>query len=73
VNGNSMGGNDMSAQNVLVTGTSSGFGFLIARSLAEAGHNVLAGMRDAIGRNREPADQLIRYGKDAEGMYFSFG
>jgi NAD(P)-dependent dehydrogenase (short-subunit alcohol dehydrogenase family) len=32
--------------NVFITGTSSGFGFLIAKTLLGAGHNVFAGMRD---------------------------
>jgi NAD(P)-dependent dehydrogenase (short-subunit alcohol dehydrogenase family) len=37
--------------NVLITGTSSGFGFLTVKSLLGAGHNVFAGLRDAKGRN----------------------
>jgi NAD(P)-dependent dehydrogenase (short-subunit alcohol dehydrogenase family) len=36
---------------IVITGASSGFGALSARALADAGHTVYAGMRDAAGRN----------------------
>ena len=42
----------------VVTGTSTGFGFDTARLLAEAGLTVYATMRDATGRNAEPARAL---------------
>jgi NADP-dependent 3-hydroxy acid dehydrogenase YdfG len=42
----------MPAQQVIVvTGSSSGFGAMTVRALADAGHNVYAGKRDIAGRN----------------------
>jgi NAD(P)-dependent dehydrogenase (short-subunit alcohol dehydrogenase family) len=43
---------------VLVTGSSSGFGELIARTLAGAGHHVFASMRGVGSRNAEAAARL---------------
>jgi NAD(P)-dependent dehydrogenase (short-subunit alcohol dehydrogenase family) len=43
---------------VLVTGSSSGFGELIAKTMARAGYEVFASMRDVSGRNAEAAKQL---------------
>jgi NAD(P)-dependent dehydrogenase (short-subunit alcohol dehydrogenase family) len=43
---------------VLISGTSSGFGALTARALADQGEVVYAGMRDVIGRNRDRADEV---------------
>jgi NAD(P)-dependent dehydrogenase (short-subunit alcohol dehydrogenase family) len=45
-------------QVVLITGCSSGFGDLIARTLARAGHLVFATMRDIAVRNATPARDL---------------
>ncbi len=43
---------------VLVTGSSSGFGELIAKTVAGVGHRVYASMRDIAGRNAEAAEGL---------------
>ncbi|SEQ27752.1 SDR family oxidoreductase [Microlunatus flavus] len=48
----------MSAQVVLVTGASSGFGAMTVRHLARAGHDVWAGMRDTEGRNAAAVSDL---------------
>jgi NAD(P)-dependent dehydrogenase (short-subunit alcohol dehydrogenase family) len=39
------------SKTIIITGASSGFGALSARSLADAGHTVYAGMRDSAGHN----------------------
>jgi NAD(P)-dependent dehydrogenase (short-subunit alcohol dehydrogenase family) len=43
---------------VLISGTSSGFGALTARALADHGEVVYAGMRDVTGRNRDRAEEV---------------
>ena len=50
------------AQVVLVTGSSSGFGQLIAQTLARRGHTVFAGIRASAGRNAAAADDLRALG-----------
>src|SRR5689334_11854645 len=44
--------------NVLITGTSSGFGLLITKTLAKKGHTVFASMRGLTGKNAEAAAEL---------------
>jgi NAD(P)-dependent dehydrogenase (short-subunit alcohol dehydrogenase family) len=46
------------SKTILVTGSSSGFGNDIAKTLASAGHTVIASMRDIEGRNREATKDL---------------
>lgn len=43
---------------VIVTGSSSGFGFLIVQTLARHGHTVFAGMRGSTGKNAAVAAEL---------------
>lgn len=43
---------------ILITGCSTGFGFLAAKRYAERGDRVFATMRDPQGKNRAPAEQL---------------
>ncbi len=51
----------MSKKVVLITGTNSGFGWLIATSVAALGHKVYATMRDTNGRNAEKAEALGQF------------
>lgn len=48
----------MASSVVLVTGSSSGFGWLVCEELLNGGHTVLASMRDPEGRNASKADEL---------------
>jgi NAD(P)-dependent dehydrogenase (short-subunit alcohol dehydrogenase family) len=52
---------------VFVTGCSSGFGALMSRTLAAAGHHVFAGMRDVAATNAGPARQLKSWA-EAQGV-----
>lgn len=47
-----------SPQNILITGSNSGFGRLTSESLARSGHRVFASMRDIATRNAQAAAEL---------------
>ncbi|AWF81961.1 oxidoreductase [Microbulbifer sp. A4B17] len=49
-------------QTALVTGSNSGFGYLIANTLASNGYKVIGTMRDSNGRNASIASELIAKG-----------
>ena len=54
-------------QNVLITGSSSGFGLLTARTLLENGYTVFATMRDLDGKNAAQATELRAFAEGKEG------
>jgi NAD(P)-dependent dehydrogenase (short-subunit alcohol dehydrogenase family) len=60
----------MTQKVVVITGASSGFGALTARSLALAGHAVHAGMRETAGRNA-PQVQSARDFAREHGVYLN--
>lgn len=54
-------------QTILITGASSGFGFLISKALAQAGHHVFASMREHNTRNAEAAANLRAFSQGVDG------
>jgi len=49
---------------IVISGTSSGFGALTARALAQAGHTVYAGMRAIHARNAKAAAAALQYARE---------
>jgi len=49
------------SKTIFITGTSTGFGKLTAITLANAGHSVIAGMRNTQSKNAEVAKELSAY------------
>ncbi len=54
-------------QTILITGSNSGFGRLMAQTLASAGHTVFAGMRDVAGRNAGVASEFREFSGEHGG------
>jgi NAD(P)-dependent dehydrogenase (short-subunit alcohol dehydrogenase family) len=50
--------NSESTQRIVITGSSSGFGLLTAKSLLTLGYEVVATMRDSTTRNASKAAEL---------------
>ena len=54
----------MKKQGIVITGASSGFGALTARTLAREGHVVYAGIRDTMGRNAKAVAEIVAFSRD---------
>ena len=54
----------MQQKNILITGTSSGFGAAMVETLAKQGHRIYAGMRNTGGKNLQAKQQLESLARD---------
>ena len=52
----------------IITGSSSGFGALAARSRARTDHTVYASMRETTGRNSPPVEEVEKYLKASSSL-----
>lgn len=55
------------SKTIIITGTSTGFGKLIAQLSVKKGYNVIATMRGVDGKNKSNADELIEFSRDQPG------
>lgn len=53
---------------VLITGASRGIGLLTVKTLGQAGHYVVAAMRDIAGKNKDNAEALREWSKQCSGL-----
>lgn len=53
----------MSNQKVLITGASTGFDFITAKTLAKKGHTVFVTIREVNGNNKVNREQLLQWPK----------
>ena len=49
-------------KNILITGCSTGFGFLAAKHFSDKNHQVFATMRNVNGKNASAAEELKKHG-----------
>jgi NADP-dependent 3-hydroxy acid dehydrogenase YdfG len=59
-------------QNILITGTTSGFGLLASNTLIKGGHTIFASMRDPEGRNKSVADELESQGAHVVDVHVTY-